>query len=291
MKVLKTLLAIFALLCVVGCEPEPQQPAEQPTKMEFKITSSNPMVVSAEGGDYTIDYVITAPDETLTVTAVKEGEVDWIRINAVADNCVRMAVAANESEKSRSATIVVSYDRDYKVVVSQAGKKPEPKEILSTLTNDVDMVLDEDNSLVYADYYGEDYGDGRGMWQFWFLDVIDKRMLCIEVLCDSQGSVPVEELYVPTGEFATSDDPYAYVIMMPGYRISDMDGLYDGGSWYTQLETSLQSYAAGPIAEGVMNVTDAGNGDYYITYNVKDDVGNTITGSYTGAVIIEDFRK
>ena len=110
-------------------------------------------------------------------------------------------------------------------------------------------------------------------------------------MCDSQGSVPVEELYVPTGEFATSDDPYAYVIMMPGYRISDMDGLYDGGSWYTQLETSLQSYAAGPIAEGVMNVTDAGNGDYYITYNVKDDVGNTITGSYTGAVIIEDFRK
>lgn len=260
--------------------------------MEFKITSANPMVVVAEGGDYAIEYTITAPDESLEVVVTNDTE--WIRIKASSDsepNTIRFAVEENEVEQSRSAVIVVTYDREYKVVVNQAAAKPEPKEILSTLTNDVDMVLDEDNSLVYADYFGDAYGDGRGMWQYWFMDVITKKMICLEVLTDSQNDATTEELYVPTGEFQTTEDITTYDVLVKGYRISDMDGLYDGGSWYQQIATEHQSDAYGPIAEGVMNVKLSKNGtDFDVTFEVKDDVGNTITGVYYGDIIIEDFR-
>ncbi len=260
--------------------------------MEFKITSANPMVVVAEGGDYAIEYTITAPDESLEVVVTNDTE--WIRIKASSDsepNTIRFAVEENEVEQSRSAVIVVTYDREYKVVVNQAGAKPEPKVILSTLTQDVDMVLDEDNSLVYADYFGNAYGDGRGMWQYWFMDVITKKMICLEVLTDSQNDATTEELYVPTGEFQTTEDITTYDVLVKGYRTSDMDGLYDGGSWYQQIATEHQSDAYGPIAEGVMNVKLSKNGtDFDVTFEVKDDVGNTITGVYYGDIIIEDFR-
>lgn len=291
MKNLCNILAILALAFAVSCEPVEQQ-QQEPAKTEFKITSANPMVVVAEGGDYAIEYTITALDETLEVVAANDAE--WIRIKASTDaepNKISFAVEPNAEEKSRSTVIVVTYDREYKVVVNQAGAKPEPKEILSTLTHDVDMVLDEDNSLVYADYFGGAYGDGRGMWQYWFMDVITKRMICLEVLTDSQEDATTEELYVPTGEFATSDDAFAFDILVPGYRTSDMDGLYDGGSWYLQLPTDDQSEAYGPIAEGVMSVKLSKNGtDFDVTFEVKDDVGNTITGVYYGEIIIEDFR-
>lgn len=291
MKNLCNILAILALAFAVSCEPV-EQPQQEPAKTEFKITSANPMVVVAEGGDYAIEYTITAPDESLEVSATRD--VEWIRIKSSSDaepNKISFAVEPNTEEKSRSAVIVVTYDREYKVVVNQAAAKAEPKEILSTLTTDVDMVLDEDNSLVYADYFGNAYGDGRGMWQYWFMDVITKKMICLEVLTDSQNDATTEELYVPTGEFATSDDAFAYDVLVEGYRTSDMDGLYDGGSWYQQLPTDDQSEAYGPIAEGVMNVKLSKNGtDFDVTFEVKDDVGNTITGVYYGDIIIEDFR-
>lgn len=291
MRSLYNILVLLALVFAVSCELA-EQPQQEPAQMEFKITSANPMVVVAEGGDYAIEYTITAPDESLEVVVTNDTE--WIRIKASSDsepNTIRFAVEENEVEQSRSAVIVVTYDREYKVVVNQAAAKPEPKEILSTLTNDVDMVLDEDNSLVYADYFGNAYGDGRGMWQYWFMDVITKKMICLEVLTDSQNDATTEELYVPTGEFQTTEDITTYDVLVKGYRISDMDGLYDGGSWYQQIATEHQSEAYGPIAEGVMNVKLSKNGtDFDVTFEVKDDAGNTITGVYYGDIIIEDFR-
>lgn len=297
MKSLYKVWALLALIFAVSCElPEqqeqPQPQPEQPAPMEFTITSANPMVVLAEGGDYAISYSITSPDENLEVYA--STEVDWIRIKGdEGDNKVHFAVAANELEQSRSTVIVVTYDRDYKIVVNQAGAKREEHEIMSTLTHDVDMDMtgDDLSTYAFADYWGGTYGDGRGMWQFWFLDVVNRRMICAEILTDSQGSVSTEELYVPTGEFIATNDVYTYDVLVPGYRTTDIDGLYDGGSWFTQLETDTESEAYAPIAEGVFNVSYNNKEEsFYVTFDLLDDVGNKITGVYTGPITIEDFR-
>lgn len=293
MKNLYGILAIMALAFAVSCETlEQQQEPKQPAAMEFKITSANPMVVLAEGGDYAISYSITSPDENLEVFASRD--VEWIRIKGSSGddaNNVYFSVEPNESEQSRSAVIVVTYDRDYKVVVNQAGAKPEPKEILSTLTHDVDMVMtDEDlSSYAFADYYGGAYGDGRGMWQFWFMDVVNDEMVCLEILTDAQD-VPTEDLVIPTGEFVTTEDAFTYDVLVGGYRTVDMDGPYDGGSWYWQ-SNGIEITASAPIAEGKFNIEyNNSSKDYHATFDLIDDVGNKITGVYNGSVTIEDFR-
>lgn len=298
MKSLRNVWALLALVFAVSCELPEQQEQEQPepvqpaAPMEFNITSANPMVVLAEGGDYAISYSITSPDENLEVYA--STEVDWIRIKGdEGDNKVHFAVAANELEQSRSTVIVVTYDRDYKIVVNQAGANRGPQEILSNLTHDVDMVMtgDDLSTYAFADYWGGTYGDGRGMWQFWFVDVVNRQMICLEILTDSQGTVPTDELYIPTGQFITTNDVYTYDVLVPGYRTTDIDGLYDGGSWFTQLETDVQEEAYAPIDEGELNVSyDSRNESYYITFDLMDDAGNKITGVYTGSITIEDFR-
>ena len=295
MKMFRSFL-MLALVLGVACEPA-NTPAEQPEEptLEFKITSANPMVVPAEGGTFTIDFTITAPDETLDVTATCD--VEWVRVNGISEenpNAIRFAVEENEVEESRSTTIIVNYDREYKVTISQAAAAPEEKEILSTLTHDVDMSgMNTDTALAYADYLGDDYGNGLGVWQFWFLDVITKKMICLEVLCESQGDVPVEELYVPEGEYITSEDYYFENMLMPGYRTIDADGYYDGGAWYTEMnETGSAISATAPIAEGTLNVEINTDGQtFYATFDLKDDLGYTIKGSYNGDIVIEDFRK
>ena len=91
-------LLMLALMLGVACEPA-DTPAEQPEEptLEFKITSANPMVVPAEGGTFTIDFTITAPDETLDVTATCD--VEWVRVNGISEenpNAIRFAVEENE---------------------------------------------------------------------------------------------------------------------------------------------------------------------------------------------------
>jgi hypothetical protein len=294
MKTIYNIIAFLALAVAVSCEPgtsQQEEPIEQ--TLEFRITSANPMVIPAEGGDFAIDFSITAPDNTLEVSATCDAE--WIRVKGVSDenpNTIQFAVEENEAEESRSTTIVVSYDRDYKVTVSQAAAKPEEKQILSTLDHDVEMVMDTDNTLAYADYLGEDYQSGVGVYQFWFLDVVSKRMICLEVLCESQGSVPAEELYIPTGEYFASTDICAEDVLMIGYRNFDADGPYDGGSWYTELNVFGEVIATAPIAEGEFSVEINTNGTTYTcTFDLKDDKGNTIKGRYNGDIAIEDFRK
>lgn len=284
---------MLALAFTFACEPTPNnEPVDQTP--EFQITSANPMVVSYEGGDFVIEFVSSKPDIMTLLGASAEAE--WIRVKQLSadyPNKVRFAVEANEVEKSRSSKIILTYDKEYEVIVNQLPAPEKPKEILSTLERDVDMVMNGDNTLVYADYLGNDYNSDLGVWQFWFLEVVSKQMIVLEVLTESQGDVPFEELYVPTGEFTASDDIFEENALMPGYRIYDSDGLYDGGSWYTELdETGVAIAAAAPIASGKLNVELNVDGvNFSVDFDVLDDVGNKITGTYSGYITIEDFRK
>lgn len=283
---------MLALAFTVACEPVPtDEPAVDQTP-EFQITSANPMVVSYEGGDYAIDFVSSNPDIATLLSVATEAE--WIRIkqmSASESNKIRFAVEANEEHTSRSATIVITHDKEYKVVVNQLPAPEKPKEILSTLDHDVDMVLNDDNTLGYADYFGEDYNSGVGVWQIWLLNVIDKNMICLEILSESQGSAPYEEWSVPTGEFTASDDIFSENVLVAGYRTFDADGLYDGGSWYSETD-GFNVTATAPIADGVMNIAQNTDGvTYTVTFETVDDLGNSIKGRYVGDLAIEDFRK
>ena len=49
---------------------------------------------------------------------------------------------------------------------------------------------------------------------------------------------------------------------------------------------------AAPIASGKLNVELNVDGvSFSVDFDVLDDVGNKITGTYSGHITIEDFRK
>ena len=156
-----------------------------------------------------------------------------------------------------------------------------PENAISTLTEDLELVFSVDNTLVYADCYGDYYRTGLDMWQFYFMEFTSKEMLCIEVM------VEPNDLVVPTGTFTATSNAFHANGMLRG--VVDEEG-YDAYSWYTRINSLSQILARAPIAEGSVTIVANDDGTHTATFALKDDALNNITGSYTGAFIVEDFR-
>ena len=161
-------------------------------------------------------------------------------------------------------------------------EEPErPENALSTLTEDIEVELNANSSLCYADCFGDYYRTGLDMWQLYFMDFDSKEQLLIEVM------VNPNDLTVPTGTFHATSDIYKAGGMLCG--IIDEDN-YQAYSWYIRLAKGNNPAASAPIAEGAVTITDNGDGTHTATFNLKDDAYNNITGCYTGVFIVEDFR-
>ena len=162
-----------------------------------------------------------------------------------------------------------------------SNEKPtRPENALSTLTEDIEVVFNENASLCYADCFGDYYRTGLDMWQFYFMEFNTKEQLLIEVM------VNPNELTVPTGTFHATSDIHK-TGMLKG--IIDEDN-YQAYSWYIKLTKSGATEAQAPIGGGSVTITDNGDGTHTATFNLKDDAYNNISGSYTGVFIVEDFR-
>jgi hypothetical protein len=156
-----------------------------------------------------------------------------------------------------------------------------PENAISTLTGDIEVKFDANSSLCYADCFGDYYKTGLYMWQIYFLEFETKEQLLIEVM------VNPNDLVVPTGTFHATSDIYKANGMLKG--IIDEEG-YMSYSWYLRTSKSGAMVTTAPIAYGSVTITDNGDGTHTATFNLEDDALNKITGSYTGTMIIEDFR-
>lgn len=207
---------LFLLLTVcafaASCTPDDPQPSPQPDPepqptIEFQITSDNPMEFTAEGGECVITYAIANPDEKLVVSAY--AEVDWLIQAGAADagqNEIVYVVEKNEGA-ARSASIVVTYDRDYEVIVNQSAASAELE------------LQPEGEELPYlsAVYYGNQYGASEHDYNYSI--VLSTMENCIDIvtgeyylsanntylLLDLYSSVPAENynvsFAVPEGEY------------------------------------------------------------------------------------------
>ena len=210
-------LSVFIAACVfaVACKPDPQptpqpQPDPQPeAKVEFKIVSQNPMEFAAEGGDCVIRYEITNPDESLNVSA--STDVDWITetdATYAGQNEIVLVVAKNEGE-ARTAKVVLTYDKQYEVVVNQeaAPVEPEPEP------------EPEATELPYlsAVYYGNQYGASENDYNYSLvlatsenvIDIItgeyiiyaDNTYLLLDLFSDQPSANYTLSFNVPVGEY------------------------------------------------------------------------------------------
>ena len=92
---------------------------------------------------------------------------------------------------------------------------------------------------------------------------------------------------IPLGTFRASDDIYATGVLIKGGI--DEDG-YQAYSWYTRLGSEAQSGATAPIFDGSITIEEMNEGLHKVTFDLIDDKGNKITGSYEGLMVLEDFR-
>lgn len=267
-----------------GAEEEPQ-----PEDPILTITSENPVSIPAEGKKCVISYTIENRVDGVEVEAVSDQ--DWILINEesfATDGQITVSVLENQSTEERSAIVVVSYSEiEVEVVINQAAKLDAPVEFpenpLSTLTGDVDLVWSPDNSLTYADYYGDDYDNGLYVWGFYFMEFGTKINLYIEVLTTTEG------LEIPTGEFVASSDLTKPNAMLIGAVVEDVDGSFNAYSWFTQLQTDTTPAATAPIYSGKMVITKNADDSYTSVFDLLDDKGNALVGEYSGTMIVEDF--
>ena len=161
-------------------------------------------------------------------------------------------------------------------------EEPEfPENPLSTLDGDVELVFSADNSLSYADCFGNYYDTDSYMWGLYFQNYTSKEQLYIEIM-------HADYLYeVPLGTFTASDDIFDTGVMIKGGY--DVDG-YQAYSWYTRLATDVQSSATAPIFDGSITIEQTGEELYKVTFDLIDDMGYKIVGVYEGRMILEDFR-
>lgn len=168
---------------------------------------------------------------------------------------------------------------------SETTQEPDtitfPENPLSTLEGDIVVSFDGDNSLSYADCFGDYYHTGNYMWGIFFQQYTTKEQIYIEIMHP-------EHLYeVPVGRYTASESIDNTNILIKGGF--DVDG-YQAYSWYTRLTSNDHSGATAPIFGGSVTIEDIGDGLHKATFDLIDDKGNKITGSYEGAMILEDFR-
>lgn len=156
-----------------------------------------------------------------------------------------------------------------------------PENPLSTLEGDVEVQFSADDSLSYADCFGNYYDTNSYMWGLYFQNYTSKEQIYIEIMDQ-------DYLFeIPLGTYTASDDIYSTEVLIKGGF--DVDG-YSAYSWYTRLETESQSAATAPIFGGSITIEEAGEEQYKVTFDLIDDRGNKITGSYDGRMVLEDFR-
>lgn len=156
-----------------------------------------------------------------------------------------------------------------------------PENPLSTLDSDIDVTFTGDNSLSYADCFGNYYHTNSYMWGIYFQQYTTKEQIYIEIM-------HTEHIYeIPLGSYGASESINDTNILLRG--CIDADG-YQAYSWYTRLKSDEHSGAVAPIYGGSITIEDIGDGVYRATFDLIDDRGNKICGTYEGRMILEDFR-
>ena len=146
----------------------------------------------------------------------------------------------------------------------------------STFTGDVEFSVD--GATITASLYGDSYEVGQ---QNWFIEA-------------KKGN---EVFLVEVFNSSTEKCDGLYQMLVPdstNYASTYIPGMVNNGligTWYatvTNGKISGDSWA--PMTEGAIRLATSGN-TLTIEYGCKDDAGNDITGSVSGALTIKDMRE
>lgn len=148
-------LGMVSIAALNSCDP-----VEKPLPT-LEITQDE-VSVPAEGGQFTIDYVLENPQDGVLPTVTPVEDCDWVSDFAASDGVISFTVAANESTEARECKVNVSYPQvtqDAVFTIRQQGTEPEEPEPVepkiditikgydaTTITADI---IPSDNEMMY----------------------------------------------------------------------------------------------------------------------------------------------
>lgn len=156
---------LAATAVLYGCNP-----VEEPLPT-LEITE-NEVSVPAEGGQFTIDYVLENPQDGVLPTVTPAEDCDWVSDFSASDGVISFTVAANENTEPRECKVTVSYPQvtpDSEFTIKQEGTEPEP----GPTEPKIDITLKScDATTIVADIIPSDdeMTYYMGIEQAWWLD-------------------------------------------------------------------------------------------------------------------------
>ena len=146
----------------------------------------------------------------------------------------------------------------------------------STLTDNVSIPFAE--PIVVAEHYGDYYVIGKDSWVLYLYDVAAGHSVMLELLAPVSNGTEL-----PLGTFAVSNDITKSQVALPGY-VDAFGEMYF--SWYALLNFETgETLAVAPVKTGTVTISKE-DGDYPVAFDLKDDLGNAITGTCVAYVDI-----
>ena len=139
----------------------------------------------------------------------------------------------------------------------------------STLTDNVSIPFAE--PMVFAEHYGDYYVIGKDNWVLYLYDLAAGHTVMLELLAPVSNGAEL-----PLGTYAVSNDITKSRVTLPGY-VDAFGEMYF--SWYAQMNFETEeALAAAPVKTGTVTISKEGE-EYSVAFDLKDDLGNAITGT------------
>ncbi len=257
----------------------------RPNSTYYRLDLYSDLYDDAEGGalrlpvgTYTLDTEDTLAHGTFSVAWSK-----YLRSDAEGEFSEELSFEAGELRVTESGAQlkvsiagkehIVTYEGEMLVAdkrIDDGDNDDRPEGILSTLTEDKRALLDQ-HEMVYVNY-GDYYSTGLNNWTFaiWPLERIGDHIQ-FDILSESGESI--------FGSYTIGDEATPFSFLRGTIEGDDEMG-YMAGSWYYTDD----GYSMAPFVDGVLTISDAGNGEAKIEFDTKDDAGNRVTGSWQGVM-------
>ena len=228
----------------------------------IKADELNPVLPD---GEYTFDASNSYADKTFS----EEGS--WYGKTGADGKFVE-----SQSFKSATATVrggkfsaIITMEDGTTHYVSYEGKLVATTYI-STFTEDVEFAVE--GAKFNVDWYGDTYEKGQ---QTWFIEAVKgDDYFCVEVLAPTIESF--DGIYSALAASGVTDYSYKFIPGLIG------EGLI--GTWYAKLtDNVIKGDIMAPMVEGMVQIVSEGS-NVTLNYSCKDDAGNNITGSVSGAI-------
>ena len=145
-----------------------------------------------------------------------------------------------------------------------------PKQNISTLTGDINAIFS--NCEAYASCRDDIYLIGKNYWDIFIIDNATGDCFDVILLSDVNNAIP-------TGEFPISTDLAKERMTLPGYANCENIQVW---SWYFRFTEYRDILDSAPIVDGSVTIEDNGDSTHTINIDVVDDLGNKLTGVYSG---------